>query len=337
MDILSFWRDLFDGTHPWEKSYPTGVEWLLEPIDQPMHGLLDAAAYQHPKRIFLNFLGRTWTYQQVADSARTIAAALQAHGLQQGQRVGLCLPNCPYYPMFYFGILQAGGVVVNLNPLLTVAELQHMVADSEPMAVVTLDAPVLLKKTQQAMGEKPLIVCSLGAALPPVKKTLLWLKNLPSSLMGTLRPQDIPARELLESTAALHPVNINPRDDVALIQYTGGTTGLPKGAMLTHTNLRTQTEQLKLWLGSTDPQGEKILAVLPFFHTFALAANLHLAVATGSQIVMLPRFDLRQVLTTIHKLKPTILAAVPALLNAILNEPKLKKYNLSSLTWSISG
>jgi long-chain acyl-CoA synthetase len=310
------------------------------PDEQPVFALLEKTANQTPQAPCLNFLGRTYTYGDVMALAERFAAGLQKHGVRKGDRLGLCLPNCPYYIIAYYGALKAGATVVNFNPLYTEEELAGQIKDSHTKLMVTLDVKTIYPKLEAALtktGLEKIILCPLAEALPPLKKWALLLLKRHQLATGPYTNATVTWADFIAQETPAVPVPINPAKDVALIQYTGGTTGIPKGAMLTHANITGNTQQIQLWLGELDQEGERLLAVLPFFHVFSMTVALNLGVAIGAEIILLPRFELKGLLKTINRYRPTIFPGVPTLFNAISCYPEVKKYTLSSIRWCISG
>jgi long-chain acyl-CoA synthetase len=308
--------------------------------EEPLHSLLEEAAARFSNRPCLSFLGKTYSYAEVIELVNRAAEGFQQMGVVKGARIGLFLPNTPFFVICYYAILKAGGTVVNFNPLYAAREIEHQIEDSETDIMVTLDLKQLYPKVAACLDStrlKKIIVCRMSDILPPLKG---WLFSTLKRSELAVVPEDlrhIPFELLTRTDGAPVPVPIDPRTDVAVLQYTGGTTGLPKGAMLTHGNLMANTRQLqKLVYDCTDGE-ERILAVLPLFHVFAMTAIMNHGIAMGAELILLPRFDLTQVLRTIDSRKPTIFHAVPTIYTAINGRPDLAKYNLSSLRYCISG
>ncbi len=326
---------------PWLASYPAGVSWDMPLTDAPAYALLDASVAAYPDHPCLEFLGRRWSYREVGDLVNRLAVGLQQLGVTQGTRIGLCLPNCPYYVISYFAILKAGGVVVNLNPLYAERELIHLLNDSAVETVITLDLALLHDKLFKLIGQctlKRLIIGGMADCLPCAKSILFRLFKRGDVAKWQKDSQRLCWQELLAPTGARpHPVALEPHRDLAVLQYTGGTTGVAKGAMLSHANIYANTEQSAAWFVGAVPGQERLLAVIPFFHVFAMTAAMNMAIKLGAEIIMLPRFDLRDVLKTMTRKKPTLFPAVPSIFTAILNDPALGRYSLSSIRRCISG
>jgi long-chain acyl-CoA synthetase len=328
-DPEAAWRTAYRHPTPWDQLFPP----------QSVPAMFDAAAARFAARPLIDFLGRTYSYAEVADGARRVATGLSKLGYGKGDCIGLFLPNAPHYLAAYYGALRLGATVVNFSPLYTVDELCEQVEDSGARLLFTLSATALLP-TALAVLEKSalerLVVGSVAGALPPTKSLFYRLFR---GAEVTKRPDDTRITAfstLIANDGALPPAAIDPAHDVALIQYTGGTTGTPKGAMLTHANLTANARQVN----AIDPDPDKpdrILGALPLFHVFANTCVLNRTVAHGGQIALLPRFDAGQVLAAIARTRATALPGVPTMYRALLDHPKVATTDLSSLRICISG
>ena len=328
---------------PWLDHYPPGIRWDIAVDTTPVHEQVLAVAARSPQAAALDFLGARTTYGALAKAINAFAAALQADfGVKKGTRVALMLPNTPFYVVAYYGVLRAGGTVVNCNPLYTVPELTHVLSNSGAAILVTLDLVQLFAKAEvlvQAGHVEKLIVCEFATALPPVKHLLFRLAR--GKEIAAVRRSPVKRRITFYSHMLRHhgdpePVTIDPLVDVAVQQYTGGTTGKPKGAMLSHANIAANLAQIDAWaLGLFEPPS-KVVAVLPFFHIFSMTACMNLPLASGAETVMLPRFELKALLDLIGRTKANILLAVPTLLHALLGA-KQGSENLKYLEIAISG
>jgi long-chain acyl-CoA synthetase len=328
---------------PWLTRYPRGVDWRMPFEVAPAHALLDRAAARHGPRVCTNFLGKTLTYAEIARLVDRTAAGLQRLGVKKGTKVGLFLPNSPTFIVYFFAVLKAGGTIVNYNPLYTVSELSVQVKDSDTEIMVTLDLKVLFDKVDALLQSGVLsraIVCSFAPLLPPVKATLFRLfksKDLARPLTSPARERIVLDADVLADSDKPTPVKIDPLTDVAVLQYTGGTTGTPKGAMLTHANVFVNVHQVGAWKTDLDEGEERVLGVLPFFHVFALTVVMNLGIAKGAEIIIMPRFSLEDALALIDKTRPTVLPGVPTLFNALMNHPRIKSADLSSLKFCLCG
>lgn len=328
---------------PWLKRYPEGIAWDAGLQGCAVPDLLDAAVERHAGKPCTNFLGQRLTYGEIAALVDRTAAGLRKRGIGKGDHVGLLLPNTPTYVVFYYAILKTGASVVNYNPLYTVEELESQIGDSGTSVMVTLDLALTFDKVEKMLEHGALdkaVVCSFAGLLPPLKRILFRLfksgdlADLDASAVG---PALLLEQTLQDNDGAAEKAEIAPGDDVAVLQYTGGTTGTPKGAMLTHDNLTINIRQVQMWVTNVDDGGERFMAILPFFHVFAMTSVLNLAVATGSEMILMPKFEVGEALKLIHKTRPTVLPGVPTLYNALMNHPKIRKYDLSSLKFCISG
>jgi long-chain acyl-CoA synthetase len=322
------------------KASPPRVDVTLKVVPQPLDVLLDQAVAAYPDHRCLDFLGKAWSYQEVGALVGRAARGLQALGVGRGTRVGLMLPNCPYFVIAYFAVLKAGGTVVNFNPLYVARELEHQIEDSGTQIMITLDHQALLPKLLPLCGRTALkaIVVGRMADILPFPKNILypWIKRrdiagFPSQ-KGVLGFSD-----LLAEHGRFVPPPIDPARDFAVLQYSGGTTGVPKGAALTHAALHVNAEQVVAWHPRARPGEERILGVLPLFHVFGLSAILNYGVRIGAELVLVPRFDLVQVLRAITRRRTTMFAGVPTMYAAIRDHDRLRSYDLTSLELCISG
>ena len=310
---------------------------------EPLGVLLDRAVREYPANIATKFKGSTLTYEQLGAEVARVAAGLQTIGVVKGTKVGLFLPNTPTFIVYYFAILRAGGTVVNFNPLYTLDELTFQIKDSQTEILVTHDLKALFGKVEELLKRGVLaraIVQPFAVLLPlPLSIAFRLLKraDIANVAGSTVKDRIIPAGQLSASKHNFKPVAIDALTDVAVLQYTGGTTGTPKGAMLTHANLYANTIQIATWASDLKQGKETILGILPFFHVFAMTVVMNVGIAKAAKIVMLPRFELNEALKLIDREKPTMMPAVPTIFMAIINHPKLKDFNVSSLRFCISG
>ena len=320
------WREHYAHPNPWDMVFP--------PLSVPE--MFEQAVRANGSRPLVDFMGRRFTYAQLHAEAQAFATGLQQLGIAKGDRIGLFLPNVPIYVSAYYGAMLAGATVVNFSPLYTVAELTAQVADSGARLLVTVDSSALLPTAlavQEQSALEWLVVGSLAAQLP-------WAKGVGMRLFARKSLSKVPARALrwddVLADGAPQPVAIDPEEDLALLQYTGGTTGTPKGAMLTHQNITANTRQVM----AIDPQaGERdvIMGVLPMFHVFANICVLNRTVVNGGCIAMLPRFDAGQCLKTLQRVEATAMPGVPTMYQALLDHPDCGKTDFSSLRICISG
>ena len=327
-------------SHPWLASYPANVDWHAKIPAKPLYALLDEAVSRFADRPCVDFLDKRFSYREIGEMANRAAKGLVKLGVRRGTKVGLFLPNCPYSVIFYFGILKAGGTVVNFNPLYAERELIHQIQDSDTEFMVTLDVKALCDKLLPLMaktGLKKVIVCPMAAILPFPKNILFPIAKRKEIARLPDGASTVFYDEIVANDGAIAPAGIDPETDIALLQYTGGTTGVPKGAMLTHANAVANAVQLRLWAPGLGAQREKILGVLPLFHVFAMTVVMTHGLLLGAEMILLPRYELRQLLKTIEKKKPTVFVGVPTLYAAINNAKETQGTNLRSLKYCISG
>ena len=290
----------------------------------------------------VHFMGRSFTYGELYSDARRFAAALKNRGIKQGDRVGLFLPNVPIYVAAYYGAMMAGAVAVNFSPLYSVDELAQQVADSGTRLLVTVDVPELYHTADKVLhgsALETLVVGQLSKMLPRLKGLAMTLFARSKIAKVDYSSDILNWHDMLggaeDAESAVLP-DIDP-SDLALLQYTGGTTGAPKGAMLSHSNLSMNAQQVASINPFGNAQSEVFMGALPMFHVFANTALLNHAVVTGASIAMVPRFESDQVLETIQDHGATGFPAVPTMFQALLDNPKLAKTEMSSLKVCISG
>ncbi|HXE00463.1 MAG TPA: long-chain fatty acid--CoA ligase [Hyphomicrobium sp.] len=328
---------------PWAAAYPASVDWHMPIPTGPVPDLLDRAARQFPDNPAISFFGRVTRYADLAAEVDRVAAGLQKIGVKRGSKIGIFLPNTPTFIVYYFAILKAGGTVVNFNPLYTLEELAFQARDSETEIMVTHDLAALFSKIEDLMDRGVIaraIVVPFAPLLPPVKSVLFRVfkrRDIAPVSSSRVAQKIISGAALAATAERMKPVAIDPAEDVAVLQYTGGTTGTPKGAMLTHANLTANTAQIRAWAVDLEPGKETILGALPLFHVFALTVVMNIGVDMASKIILMPRFQLLEALKLIHRERPTMMPAVPTIFTAMLNCPNIKSYDLSSLRFCISG
>ena len=323
----------------WSTDYhhPTDWDQSFAPLSLP--DMLAASVARKGDAPMLDFMGRQFGYAEVARGAARVARGLQQLGLGKGSRVGLFLPNVPHYVAAYYGALMAGATVVNFSPLYTVAELEAQVEDSGTDTLFTLSAAALLPTALKVLDGSSLnrvIVGSVAGGLPKAKSLLYRLFKRGEVALLPDDPRVVRFSALTDNDGRPEPVAIDAEKDVALIQYTGGTTGTPKGAKLTHQNLTGNARQVNAIDPDHDAE-DRILGVLPFFHVFANTCVLNRTVLNGGSITMLPRFDAKQALAAINRTRTTALPGVPTMYQALLDHPDLARTDFSSLRVCISG
>ncbi len=323
----------------WRNAYRHPVPWDQAFAPQSMSALFEESAARFSQRAAIEFMGRHYSYAELADGARRVATGLARLGYGRGDRIGLFLPNVPHYLAAYYGALWLGATVVNFSPLYTVDELCHQVEDSGTRLLVTLSAKQLLPTALAVLeksGLERVVVGSVAGALPPAKSLLYRLFKRAET---AARPDDarVAAFSALIDNAGDQPrAEVDPLRDAALLQYTGGTTGVPKGAVLTHANIAANARQVAM----LDPHAgahDRILGILPLFHVFANTCVMNRTIVAGGEIVLLPRFEAGQALATIARTRPTSLPGVPTMYRALLDHPQLASTDLTSLRTCISG
>ncbi len=306
----------------------------LEPLSIPT--LFDRAGTAFADRPALSFEGRGWTYRQLVALVDRATAGLQRLGLKPGENVGLCLPNTPYFVIFYYAVLKAGMVVVNYNPLYVTRELRHQIEDSGTTTMIVPDLASIYDKVAEIETLQRLIVCPFANVLPFVKGLAFSILKRNMLARPAYGARIIPYGKVIASNARPTPVTIEP-SDVAVLQYTGGTTGRPKGAMLTHANLSINAQQTTHHMPSMRPGEEKMVGVLPFFHVFAMTSILNGGLSKGCELILHPRFEIDAMMRSLVRDKPTIMHAVPTIYNAIATAAERNHVDISSLRVCVSG
>nr|WP_226673680.1 AMP-binding protein [Rossellomorea aquimaris] len=328
---------------PWLAEYPAEIPKELNLVEKPLQSYLTDAASLYGERTAIHFMGKEIGYKELYESALTFAGYLKTLGINKGDRVAIMLPNTPQSVIAYYGILYAGGVVVQTNPLYMEREIEYQMKDSGAKVILTLD--ILYPRVSKVMKNTDLehiIVTAIKDYLP-FPKNLIYpyiqkkqygivvkvdhagQNHLFTEIMKTEKGEVIPQEEF------------DFENDLALLQYTGGTTGFPKGVMLTHKNLVANASMCDAWLYKCKKGEEKMLGILPFFHVYGMTAVLILSVMQGYQMILLPKFDAETTLKTIQKQKPTLFPGAPTIYIGLLNHPELKKYDLSSIDSCLSG
>ncbi|MFN0046695.1 MAG: long-chain-fatty-acid--CoA ligase [Sphingorhabdus sp.] len=330
----------------WQTHYLHPSKWDQHFAPLAMHDMFFQSAERMGKAALADFMGRKYSYAEMAENVRRVAKGLQDKGIGKGDHIGLFLPNVPHYIAAYYGALAAGATVVNFSPLYSVDELAHQVADSGTSILFTVSAAALLPTAIKVLDNsslKELVVGSVAEALPRAKS---WAYRLFKRKDIAAIPADDRITSYADLTAnggdyAVQPCD--PEKDIAQLQYTGGTTGVPKGAMLSHQNITANARQINMLdphsrINMPDnPAEDRILGVLPFFHVFANATVLNRTIFNGGEIVMLPRFEAKAALAAVNRTHVTSLPGVPTMYQALLDCPDIAKTNFTSLRACISG
>lgn len=329
----------------WLKHYDKGVPEEIEIPDISLPEFLKEQANFVPQNTLIEFFGNEITFREVDKSSDNFALNLLKEDFKKGDRVALLLPNCPQYLISFYGILKAGGIVVPCNPLYTVSELTWQLRNAGAKFLVVPDFKELFLKACKLLEVtelKKLIFCRFGELLPFPKDILFSLlkrKDLvKKNLVKELKREEklLEFEEMISQKKEERLPKISP-EETAILVYTGGTTGVPKGTCLTHKNLVANSYQCKSWLPKYEYGRESFLTVLPLFHSYALTTCLNWAISIGSRVILIPRYDPEQLLKAIDKSKPTLFMGVPAMFKAIAEHPKVKRFNLSSIKYCISG
>ncbi|MDI3297994.1 MAG: long-chain fatty acid--CoA ligase [Bacillota bacterium] len=322
---------------PWLGAYPPDVPPHLEYPEGSLADLLEQAVHRAPEREAIRFFGRAIRYRELGERVRRLSAALYARGVRRGERVAVMLPNAPQLVVAYFAVLRLGAVVTLVNPLYTAREIRHQLVDAGARWLIALD--LAWPRLEAALEGSPVERVVLAAVEDELRFPLGFLARLRKPRLE-IRPSvaGVPVERFpgLERERAPEPpaAEVAP-GDLALLQYTGGTTGEPKGAMLTHRNLVANALQCIAWVGGQGPQ--RILGVLPLFHVYGLTTVLNYGVASASTLILLPRFRVKEVLDTIQKERPTLFPGAPTMYVAVNTFPEVDRYDLSSIQACISG
>lgn len=326
---------------PWHKHYPKEVNTSYDYPKQNLAQFLIDSATKYPEQTALYFLGKTMTYGELLDSAYRFAHVLKGLGVKKGDRVAVMLPNCPQSVIAYYGTLLYGAIVVQTNPLYVERELEYQLKDSGATVLVVLDLLFRrVSKVQPSTNLKHVIYTSIKDYLPFPKNILYPLKVKKDGMsLHVDYSENIYSWKKLLKSASNQPIQseIDPEEDLALLQYTGGTTGLSKGVMLTHYNLVVNTLQARRWMYKSEEKNEVFLAALPFFHVYGMTVVMNNAISAACKMILVPKFEVEEILKTIDKLKPNNFPGAPTMYIAIINHPDVDKYDLSSINICISG
>ncbi|MEE8542154.1 MAG: long-chain fatty acid--CoA ligase [Desulfobacterales bacterium] len=344
-------------TKPWHGAkWPEGVSFDISGYEKPLFSILDESTQKYPNLVYTIFNDATRTFAHVKDSADRLANFLVSKGIQKGDRVAIFLPNLPHYPEIFFGILKAGAVCVTCNPVYTAGELNFQLKDSGAKVIFCMDHPQFYSTTVKAMegtDVETVVICSVKSYLP-------WLKGFLGGLLGKIpKAENYQPGHLFfdDVVAAAKPeapsIEINPTEDLAVIIYTGGTTGVPKGAALTHSNFVYNLKALEEWGRIIHEEGGKpekpkkggfhtFLGVLPWYHSFGLTVAMLNAAYSGSKLVCIPdpragNPPFTEVLKSVQKYRPTLMPAVPTIFVAFTNHSLIDQFDLSSLMGCFSG
>ncbi|WP_229592841.1 long-chain-fatty-acid--CoA ligase [Rossellomorea vietnamensis] len=305
-------------TKSWHVHYPESFDTDIPAIDFSIPHMLQQTASGYPEHPCISFYQKRMTYRELQDSVTMFSSSLQHIGTKKGDRVAIMLPNCPQYVISYYGILTTGGIVTQVNPMSVERELIHLLNDSGAETIMVLDRfyPII-QSIQKETKVKTIIVVSF---------------------QGEDHETDYTFDEFLKlGDGRISPISIDP-EDVAVLQYTGGTTGVSKGVMLTHSNILSNVMQSQRFFKESIQTGEeRSLSVIPFFHVFGMNSCMNLSIYTANEMILLPRFELSEVLSTIKREKPTLFPGVPTMYVAITNHPSAEEYGIHSIKLCNSG
>ena len=327
---------------PWLDIYPKDIPATLHYSQDPVQSYLQKTAERFPDKIGIHFMGKELTYKKLYEEALNFAGYLQEIGISKDDRIAIMLPNTPQAVISYFGILMAGGIVVQTNPLYTERELEYQMKDSGAKAIITLD--ILYPRVSKIMPQTDLqhiIVTAIKDYLPfPKNLAYPFIQKKQYGIVVKVKHEG--STHLFSEIVKMKPkklttYEVNPEEDIALLQYTGGTTGSPKGVMLTHKNLISNTAMSEAWLYKAKLGEESMLGIVPFFHVYGMTVCMILSIKMACKMILLPKFDAVTTMKTIHKQRPTLFPGAPTIYIGLLNHPDLEKYDLSSIEACISG
>lgn len=327
---------------PWLAHYPPEVPKTLDYPSMPVQEYLTHAYEEFPDKTAIHFMGKDVAYKELYESSMKFANYLQGLGIEKGDRVSVMLPNCPQAVISFYGVLYAGGVVVMTNPLYTEREIAYQMNDSGAKAIVSLDIlfPWISKVVKDTKLEN-VIITGIKDYLPfPKNKLYPIIQKRQTGLSVKVEHRGVNHlfTEILKTASQeVRKTDFDFNEDLALLQYTGGTTGSPKGVMLTHKNLISNATMCDAWLYKCKKGEETVLGIIPLFHVYGMTTVLILSVMQGNRMVLLPKFDAETALKTINKQKPTLFPGAPTLYIGLMNHPDIGKYDLSSIEACLSG
>jgi long-chain acyl-CoA synthetase len=315
---------------PWFRHYEKGVSRSVSLPHRPLHSFLEHSSHRFPNNVALIFYGRKTSYAQLEEKATRIANALLEIGLEKGTRVFLLLPTCPQFVMCYYGILKAGCVAVCSNPIFSSEEVVRQVHDSGARVMITLARFESLASEVASKTRLQAVILTRMRDYLPLRMRLVHREATPIKNATMLE-------HLLSQASPHNPrIEVNP-GDLALIQYTGGTTDVPKGSMLSHRNLIANTIQIRHWITDGRDGKETFLSVLPFSHVYGMTSCMNLAVTMAGTMVLLPTFNTQEVLSSIKKYHPTLFPGIPTMYIAINNFLHVRRFGISSIRACVSG
>lgn len=305
----------------WYSHYPQNIAPEIMIPDKTIPEILKDTVSNYPNHTSISFYNKKYTFSEVQNAVTAFASALQKNGIQKGDRVAIMLPNCPQYVISFYGILTTGAIVTQVNPMSVERELTHLLSDSGSETIIVLGSLYpLVKSIQSETKLRKIIVVNLA----PTEES--YDGNPPFENF------------LKEGNGIVLPVSIDASEDIAVLQYTGGTTGRSKGVMLTHRNLLANVMQSReFFKGSIEIANERSLSVIPFFHVYGMNISMNLSIFMANEMIILPRFEIMEVLTTIKNEQPTLFPGVPTMYVAIINHPEAEKYGINCIKVCNSG
>ena len=328
----------FLAERPWLLHYESSVPHTVDIPRLPLTRLLDRAARRFSQRPAIIFRGRALTYRQLENQTARFSQALRALGLVKGSRIMLLLPNVPHFVIAYYGVLRAGGIAVMSNPLAEPPEVVRQARDSGVEVLVTLERFHNVAAEAQAQSNvRHVIYCREWDYLPWRTRLLTWWRRSNRRTGGPLAEHRYRWSSILREYAGDQPPDAVAPGDIAVIQYTGGTTARPKGVTLTHRNLLANAIQTRVWIPTARDGEEAILCVVPFSHVYGMTAAMNCAISMGASMILLPQFEVREVLETIKKYRPTLFPGVPSIYMAINNYPGVHRFEVQSIRACLSG
>ncbi|MEK4301125.1 long-chain-fatty-acid--CoA ligase [Oceanobacillus sp. FSL W8-0428] len=328
----------------WHDRYPEDIPLTMEYDKCPLYQYLIDAAHQYGEKKALYFMGKEITYKELYEESKKIANYLQSIGIRKGDRVAIFLPNTPQAVISYYGILMAGAIAVPTNPLYKERELIFQMNDSQARAIICLD--ILFPRVNSVRNHTPLehvIVTGIKDYLPFPKNVIYpFIQKREYNMVVKVEPGNdthVWKKIMEQSVADYLESSIDPMEDLALLQYTGGTTGNPKGVMLTHYNLSSNVQMCETWLSGSAKKDKQdsVVGILPFFHVYGMTAVMNFAIKKAAKIILIPKFDAGDLLKVIDKQKPNLFPGAPTIYIGLLNHPDIEKYDLSSIEACISG
>jgi long-chain acyl-CoA synthetase len=311
---------------PWFRSWPKDLPKNFEYPKVPLHVILEKTAKEHPEKAAVAYFEREITYRELDSLSNQFAVALNALSVKKDDRVAVFLPNIPQFVIAYYGVLKAGAVLTAISPLHREREVEHQLKDSEAETVVALDPLYpIVEKVWRKTKLKNVIVTSLAE----------YASKNPDASKTPQAPNAHSFQELMKKPAKPPNVNVNPHEDLATLQYTGGTTGTAKGAMLTHLNLVSNALAFAAWIKGTAE--ETFLTALPLFHIYGMTTSMNVPVSLAAKMVLLPRFDPQMALESIQRHRVTVFCGVPTMYSVLLANPDLSNFDLTSIRVCISG